>query len=205
MGSVTDLTDSSGTLLESYSYDVFGNPDTTSDLGNTRMFTARELDSETGLYYYRARYYDPKLGRFLQRDPVGYTAGINLYTYCDNNPINWVDALGLEKQKEEVPGWIWGALIAATLEPTAVGEAAVYPIAAKYLIRAGIITIAAHQASRNIRAEMGYVNNKILRAEGARMGLGQNPLNPDPKGFWQKVIYTISQIARLLAKYHLPH
>jgi RHS repeat-associated protein len=66
------------------------------------MFTGREYDAETGLYYYRARYYSPALGRFLQRDPVGYTAGINLYTYCANNPINFMDPRGLDKEK---PWW----------------------------------------------------------------------------------------------------
>ena len=95
LGSVTNLTDSSSATVESYSYDAFGKPNTTSSIGNTRFFTGREYDSETGLYYYRARYYSPGLGRFLQRDPVGYVAGINLYNYVGNNPINAVDPSGL--------------------------------------------------------------------------------------------------------------
>jgi RHS repeat-associated protein len=69
------------------------------------MFTGREYDSETGLYYYRARYYSPQLGRFLQRDPVGYWAGINLYTYCSNNPTSWIDPFGWDKNKEKIPWW----------------------------------------------------------------------------------------------------
>lgn len=97
LGSVTNLTDSSGATTESYSYDVFGKPNTTSAIGNTRMFAGREYDSETGLYYNRARYYSPSLGRFLQRDPVGYSAGINLYSYCSNNSINFTDPSGLDK------------------------------------------------------------------------------------------------------------
>jgi RHS repeat-associated protein len=60
------------------------------------MFTGREYDSETGLYYYRARYYKPSIGRFLQTDPIGYAAGLNLYTYCKNNPIKWADPFGLK-------------------------------------------------------------------------------------------------------------
>ncbi len=79
LGSVVAISDVNGNVVEKYSYDVFGeatirdaNDDirTTSAYGNSRMFTGREFDSETGLYYYRARYYNPAIGRFLQADPV---------------------------------------------------------------------------------------------------------------------------------------
>jgi len=58
------------------------------------MFTGRRFDIETGLYYYRARCYNPHIGRFMQTDPVGYSAGINWYTYCGNNPTNFLDPFG---------------------------------------------------------------------------------------------------------------
>ncbi|MBA7658533.1 hypothetical protein ES703_66489 [subsurface metagenome] len=53
-------------IEEQYSYDVYGQPSNVSSLGNPYLFTGRRYDSETGLYYYRARYYKPSIGRFLQ-------------------------------------------------------------------------------------------------------------------------------------------
>ncbi|MHC4463932.1 MAG: RHS repeat-associated core domain-containing protein [Planctomycetota bacterium] len=58
------------------------------------MFTGRRFDIETGLYYYRARYYNPHIGRFMQTDPVGYADGINWYLYVKNNPLAYVDPSG---------------------------------------------------------------------------------------------------------------
>jgi len=57
-------------------------------------FTGRQFDIETGLYYYRARYYNPYIGRFLQTDPIGYGDGMNWYVYCKNNPLRFLDPSG---------------------------------------------------------------------------------------------------------------
>ena len=62
--------------------------------GNDRLYTGREYDGETGLYYYRAREYSPELGRFLQRDPIGQMDQVNLYTYVGNSPMVGVDPSG---------------------------------------------------------------------------------------------------------------
>ena len=62
------------------------------------MYTGRRYDAETGNYYYRARYYSPELGRFLSPDPLGLSAGLNLYGYVTNNPLNWIDPWGLCKE-----------------------------------------------------------------------------------------------------------
>ncbi|MEA3306709.1 MAG: RHS repeat-associated core domain-containing protein, partial [Elusimicrobiota bacterium] len=67
-----------------------------SSIDNPYMFTGREYDSETGLYFYRARYYNSDIGRFLQEDPIGFQGGdLNLYAYVRNNPVNYRDPFGL--------------------------------------------------------------------------------------------------------------
>jgi len=94
---VAALTDANGTCVQTYEYSVYGHV-AASDPNhpNPFMFTGRQFDIETGLYYYRARYYSPDLGRFLQTDPVGYGDGINWYLYCGNNPLNLLDPSGSE-------------------------------------------------------------------------------------------------------------
>lgn len=98
LGSVTDLTDSAGATAKSYSYDAYGTiVDQTGTLEQPYTYTGREFDSESGLYYYRARHYDPTAGRFLQKDPIGINGGdLNLYAYAANNPLDAIDPTGLE-------------------------------------------------------------------------------------------------------------
>jgi RHS repeat-associated protein len=97
LGSVTSLTTSAGALGDPYTYDSFGEvAGSTGSIANRFQYTGREFDSETGLYYYRARYYDPSAGRFLNEDPLRYFAGgVNFYTYVGQNPVNLADPFGL--------------------------------------------------------------------------------------------------------------
>ena len=95
LGSSLALADGTGSVQTTYTYDPFGS--TTSSGASTASslgFTGREMDGG-GLYYYRARYYDPTTGRFLSEDPIGFAAGTNLYSYTNNSPTNAVDPLGL--------------------------------------------------------------------------------------------------------------
>jgi len=97
LGSVNELTDASGNVARTYRYDGFGKIIAqTGSLDQPFTFTGREYDPETGLYYYRARYYDPKAGRFISKDPIGFLGGdVNLFRYVGNDPGNWVDPFGL--------------------------------------------------------------------------------------------------------------
>jgi len=92
LGSTNGLVDASGNLTEQTSYDSFGNA--TNNLSTRYQFTGREFDNFTGLHYYRARWYDGNLGRFISEDPIGLAGGINTYGYVDNAPLSFRDPSG---------------------------------------------------------------------------------------------------------------
>jgi RHS repeat-associated protein len=99
LGSITSLSSSAGGLARTYTYDSYGKlVASTGAITNPFQYTGREFDSETGTYYYRARYYDENVGRFLSEDPIRFWGGIDFYAYTLNNPANWVDPFGLEVQ-----------------------------------------------------------------------------------------------------------
>lgn len=124
LGSVVALTDARGVVVERYRYSAYGETTTVdadgiailvaSAVGNPYGFTGRRLDRETGIYYYRARYYDPRMGRFLQHDPRGYVDGMGLYVYVALNPINLLDPDG-ENVRRVVEGFMQAAAVAWTL------------------------------------------------------------------------------------------
>ena len=104
LGSVMEITDANQAIVVSYRYDPYGNvtitrggqTQTTDPLGQHWVFTGRFNDEETGLYYYRARYYDPEIGRFIQRDPAGYAEGPSLFEYATSRPPDLRDPAGLD-------------------------------------------------------------------------------------------------------------
>lgn len=88
------ITDINGKVVQKYEYDSFGR--ITYQLSQTfkqpYTFTGREYDPETGLYFYRARYYSPEMQRFISEDPIGFAGGdVNLYRMVGNNPVNFVE------------------------------------------------------------------------------------------------------------------
>jgi len=102
LGSVMEITDMNQGVVVSYRYDPYGSVTITrlgvqqsSDpLGNHWTFTGRFLDEESGLLYYRARFYCPQVGRFAQRDPLGYLVGPSLFEYAASSPVNLSDPTG---------------------------------------------------------------------------------------------------------------
>jgi RHS repeat-associated protein len=125
LGSVLEITDMLEATAVSYRYDPYGavtitvggEPEAVDPLGQHWTFTGRFFDEETGFYYYRARMYDPAMGRFLQRDPLGYGPGASLFQYASSNPCTAADPLGLEdtvsadeEERRKELGEMFGAL-----------------------------------------------------------------------------------------------
>lgn len=85
-----------GAMIKRYTENPWGVAVQDTGLAVRFRMAGQEYDWETGLYYMRARYYDPKLGRFLSEDPLGVAGGLNLYAYANNDPVNWSDPSGLD-------------------------------------------------------------------------------------------------------------
>jgi len=101
-----------GDIAERYTYTAYGQPEfraptfagrQSSDCGWDYLCTGREYDAETGLYYYRARYYHPELGRFIGRDPIEYEGGSNLYEFVNDSPLTTVDPYGTQATRPLTP------------------------------------------------------------------------------------------------------
>ncbi len=125
LGSIVALTDAKGKVVQRYDYDSFGNMKHHGQKVNQPYtYTGREYDRETGLYYYRARYYDAKVGRFITPDPsLNLTGNVNIpfflpqqlenpqelnpFVYTVNNSINNIDPTGLSTSAPGLPGLSW--------------------------------------------------------------------------------------------------
>lgn len=108
LGSTRVLTDGIGNATASYGYTPYGEASRSGTSDTLFQFTGRENDGASGLNYYRARYYDPRLGRFIQSDPIGLNGGLNTYAYVNGDPVTLTDPTGEFA--------VVGALIGAGLE-----------------------------------------------------------------------------------------
>src|SRR5690606_5887608 len=97
-GNITEYVDTSGAVVAHYRYDPFGRTLFQSGtlVGNFEFrFSSKRIDPEAGCYYYGYRMYNPYIGRWLNRDPIGERGGLNLYCFLRNRAINGIDVLGL--------------------------------------------------------------------------------------------------------------
>ncbi len=109
LGSTRLLTDTNGNAVQRYDYDPYGTTTQSStSYSNPYQYTGREHD-QSGLYYYRARYYTPELGRFVSEDPLKLAAGPNSYAYVGGNPISYFDPYGRFGFAGAIIGAIGGA------------------------------------------------------------------------------------------------
>jgi RHS repeat-associated protein len=173
LGSITSLTGSSGSIADSYAYDSFGTvTNSTGTLSNPIRYAAREFDSETDLYFDRARYYDSDAGRFLSEDPLGFVGGdANLYAYVWNSPLGYVD-----------PDGTWGVGLSDSAS-AGVGEG--FGGVAEISGGAGVFggTGGAQCNTCSNSAHNSPVNAGIFGSGGSFFGLGPHgPRAPDPPG-----------------------
>ena len=116
-GNVSNIVDAKGNIVDSYQYDSFGSTGLKNT--NSHKFVGQfgvYSDDDTGLVYMKNRWYDPNLGCFISRDPIGFKGGLNFYSYVANNPLRFIDPMGLSFAGDvvaDVAGLAGGALIVA--------------------------------------------------------------------------------------------
>ena len=186
-GDVTEIYNEAGTLVGKYSYTAFGVCTVELDTSgiatkNPIRYRSYYYDDETELYYLKSRYYDPEVGRFITIDDISYLDpesinGLNLYAYCGNNPVMFIDETG------KAPKWwqsiligvgiIVGAAIIATAISFTGGGAAAFFIAAGKVILGGIkVAVTVGIGSGIIRAGKTVITGGTINEVGQSFVLG---------------------------------
>ncbi|MBV9470593.1 MAG: DUF4258 domain-containing protein [Abitibacteriaceae bacterium] len=169
---VTQLTDSTQTVVANYTYDAFGNGTATGpQSGQPYRFSTKEYHAYSGLYDFSLRFYSPGLGRWINRDPICEHGGLNVYNFVHNNPLTHVDGYGLEEDDENDE---------EGEEPWGVG-----PILAKGT--AGVIT-GAGDAITNMEDDMGAAIDHLVPPDDPSAGDPIEASATDPVGHRGKPI-----------------
>ncbi|MDR6872188.1 RHS repeat-associated protein [Bosea sp. BE125] len=190
----------------------------------TFRYTGQRIDTETGLYYYRARMYAPALGRFLQPDPIGTQGGLNLYAYVGNDPLNLIDPTGwvqeaagsfgqrlLSSFVNAVPGAYYGGRVPEEFRAGNYGNAAIYGAMALGDAALGIATFGAStEVQAGVRSvssiatatarEIGVAGETAVRSAydiGPKIAIPINGLVRFPDGLTGQVVSEVKNVANL--------
>lgn len=203
VGTTTSLSSSAGALANTYTYDSFGDlANVTGTLRNPFQYTAREFDQETSLNFYRARYYDSTMGRFLSEDPLRFKAGANLledpfhykpgadfYNYAFNSPLQWRDPDGRKVDwghLGNIISWlkciIYGAAAGPTIQPTSqsIGDMSTDAILNTAIARQNAGQNASTLSNQNVQQGCSANRNIIAVAQdcGQSAVLGVSAVSP---------------------------
>jgi RHS repeat-associated protein len=128
---VVAVTSDAGAIMDRINYDPYGEPTLVVDgsTGNPYLFQGRRWDSDADLYYFRNRDYDPELGRFMQRDPLGYVGGMNLYQFVEGRPVQASDPFGQDPV---------AVAVALTAKATAAGGPPAWAAGAVFIVGAAV-------------------------------------------------------------------
>ncbi|MFC6839979.1 RHS repeat domain-containing protein [Xanthomonas theicola] len=188
LGSTRLLTNAAGNAVQRYDYDPYGTTTQSSTAyTNPYQYTGREKDA-SGLYYYRARYYRPEWGRFVSEDPIGLAGGINGYGYVDQNPINYIDPLGLIKWTGTSTGGgvsagVGGGFYRFSLDSECIngqqGHAEIVAVGATIGVEIkGVPPFSLTTSSITVRDELNYINPNVMNgwfsmwSAGVTVGVG---------------------------------
>jgi len=137
LGSTVAITDESAQIVNAYAYSPYGLVGEQEAIPNPFTYVGYfgVMAEGNGLYYMRARYYDPEVGRFINKDPIRYAGGgMNLYAYCLNNPINSRDPMGLWYIDFNVSGGYWLGATAGVM----IGPSGIYPYVGGGVVTPGV-------------------------------------------------------------------
>ena len=205
LGNVVMLTNASGAKVQSYTYDAWGEVSgfdgtgaaiASSAIASRWLYTSREFDKETGLYHYRARGYSSELGRFMQFDPIDFSGGgFNLLRYVGNDPVNWVDPLGLQLAGSLSPS---GALALAEIAAMEAGGTA-SPLAGAALT--GMLLAAA--LPPEAQGTYDQMKGHIGKVNGVCPSGSPDPNDPNEdsvKGWIKEVKAAVKNLQKVLKK-----